>query len=159
MPRYLDTGSGQASDCLGEWLNANLVAGIQSFRGQFGYFEINAMLPYATTLANLAQQGQPVRFVSGANDGDLSAADVRGVLRLAENTRSGSLVVVRYDNALFHPKSLHLVRQDGSQAAVVGSANITARGLGRNVEAMVVLDTAIADDSQAIQAVADAIDW
>ena len=158
MPRYLDTGSDQSDECLGEWLNTNLVSGVQRFRGQFGYFEINALLPYAQTLADIVQQGEMVRFVLGTNDGDLSAADVRYVLRLIENTANGSLVVIRYDNALFHPKTLHLIRQDGSEVAVVGSANFTGRGLGRNIEAMIVLDTSTGDDLSTIKAVADAID-
>lgn len=158
LPRYLDTGSDNANECLGEWLNANLMSGVRSFRGQFGYFGINALLPYEQTIADIAQVGGTVRFVLGANDGDLSAADVRGALRLVENTANGSLIVVRYDNALFHPKTLHLVRQDGSESAVVGSANFTKNGLGLNVEAMIVLDTSIGDDSSTISEIADAID-
>ncbi len=158
MPQYFDSGNGQPSECLGQWLDINLVPGILSFRGQFGYFEISALSPYRQVLSDTAQNGGSVRFVLGANDGNLSADDVRGVLDLVEGTANGSLVVVRYDNALFHPKTLHLVRQDGSEAAVVGSANFTGRGLGRNVEAMVALDTRDADNQAVIKAVADAID-
>ena len=158
MPRYFDSGNGQAGECLGQWLDTNLVVGTQSFRGQFGYFEISALAPYRQVLSDAAQSGGDVRFVLGANDGNLSADDVRGVLELVEGTTNGSLVVVRYDNALFHPKTLHLLRQDGSAAVVVGSANFTGRGLGRNVEAMVTLDTREADDLAVIKAVVDAID-
>ena len=158
LPRYFDTGSGQANECLGEWLNVNCRVGIQSFRGQFGYFEISALQPYAQALADVAQRGNAVKFVLGANDGNLSAEDVRGVLNIIQATTNGGLVVVRYANALFHPKTLHLMRDDGSEAVLVGSANFTGRGLGQNVEAMIGLDTRDGDALSMIHAVRDAID-
>jgi hypothetical protein len=74
------------------------------------------------------------------------------------NTSGGTLTVVAYSNALFHPKTCHVTRADGTKAAVVGSSNVTPRGLGLNVEASVVLDEADGDDPILIQQIATAVD-
>lgn len=158
MARYIDTGSNDSSHSLGHWLDTNLVLGIEEFHAQFAYFTYTALRPYAETLETAALAGFPVHIVFGSNEKSLVAGDLRQVLKIVENAANASLTVVGYSNAKFHPKTAQIVRSDGSSAAVVGSGNFTHRGLGWNVEAGIVLDTAEGDDALVIRQVAEAID-
>ena len=45
-----------------------------------------------------------------------------------------------HSNAFYHPKTIHIVREDSSAVALVGSGNFTLQGLGVNVEAGVILE-------------------
>jgi hypothetical protein len=72
------------------------------------------------------------------------------------NARLG---VVQYANALFHPKTYHLRRDDGSQCAYVGSANFTGEGVtSQHVEAGMLLDTRDGDPDGLLNGIAAAVD-
>ena len=158
LAKYLDTGSNNSSHSLGYWLDTNLVSGIQEFHAQFAYFTYTALKPYADTLKAAVLAGFPVHIVLGSNEKSLVVGDLRQVLKIVENAASASLTVVAYSNAKFHPKTVQVVRSDGSSTAVVGSGNLTHRGLGWNVEAGITLDSAEGDDVTIIRQVADATD-
>ena len=157
MARYLDTGTGDRDQYVGRWLDENIVTGLQGFRGQFGYFRFRALEPFAEILHGAAQAGHPVRFVLGSNYGSLVAQDVQKTLRVLDGD-AATLTVVSFGGAEFHPKTMHVVRADGSVSALVGSANFTPHGLGQNVEAALILDSRMGDDAHAICSVAAATD-
>ncbi len=158
MAKYLDTGSNDSTHSLGHWLDTNLISGIQEFHAQFAYFTYTALKPYADTLKNAVLAGVPVHIVLGSNEKSLVAGDLRQVLKIVENAANASLTVVAYSNAKFHPKTVQIVRSNGSATAVVGSGNFTHRGLGWNVEAGIALDSKEGDDAVVIRQIADAID-
>jgi hypothetical protein len=158
MAKYIDSGSGQADQVVGHWLESNALAGIREFRCQFGYFRYSAIEPFADVLRDLAEAGGQVHFVLGTNFGSLVAADAQRVLRVATGANA-SFSIVGFADAEFHPKTVHIVRADNSVTAVVGSSNLTARGLGQNVEAGVVFDSRYADPTDELDRIRDAIDW
>jgi hypothetical protein len=134
MAKYIESGSGEADQDVGHWLDANLVAGIREFRCQFGYFRYSAIQPFADLIRDLAAAGGQVHFVLGSNVGSLIAADTQRLLRVASGVHA-SLTIVSFTEAEFNPNTAHIVRADKSIAAVVGSSNLTGRGRGQNVEA------------------------
>ncbi len=69
------------------------------------------------------------------------------------------LTVVAYGNALFHPKVAHVIRADGAEAAVVGSANLTSAALGANVEAWVEMSSGTPADNGVLAEIVRATDW
>ena len=156
MPRYIDTGNQKPKQDVGHWLDENVVAGIRGFRCQFGYFRFEAIRPFANVIHNVADLNDPVHLVLGSNAGSLIAQDAQLALRVADG-RDASLTIVSFADAEFHPKTIHIVRADGSSTAVVGSSNLTGRGLGKNIEASVILDSN-KDDPAVLQAIAEAID-
>ena len=158
MAKYLDTGAKDRTHSLGYWLDVNLSSGIQEFHAQFAYFTYTALKPYAEILKTAVLAGFPVHIVLGSNERSLVADDLRQVLKIVENAANASLTVVAYSNAKFHPKTVQIVRPDNSSVAVVGSGNLTHRGLGWNVEAGIVLDSTEGDDASVIKQVANAID-
>jgi len=157
MAIYLDTGSGEPNQCVGHWLDENLVAGIQGFRGQFGYFRFTALTPYAGFLRDAATIGHPVHIVLGSNGGSLAAEDIQRVLRVVAGP-AAAVTVVAFMGAEFHPKTIHITRADGTNASLVGSSNFTENGLGRNVEASIVLDELLNDDPATIRRVAECVE-
>lgn len=158
MARYLDTGTSDSSQSLGHWLDINLMPGIQEFHAQFAYFTFSALKPYAEALEGAVLAGFPVHLVLGSNEKSLVAGDLQQVLKIIENAPNASATVVAYSNAKFHPKTVQIVRPDDSAVAVIGSGNFTHRGLGWNVEAAIVLDTAEGDSLAVIKDVVTAID-
>ena len=158
MARYLDTGTSDSSQSLGHWLDMNLVPSIQEFHAQFAYFTFSALKPYSEALRTAALADLPVHIVLGSNEKSLVAGDLRQALKIVEDAPNASVTVVAYSNAKFHPKTVQIVRSDGSSVAVVGSGNFTHRGLGWNVEAAIALDTVEGDSADVIKDVATAID-
>lgn len=158
MPYYLDSGSGQDDQFIGNWLNANIADGIKGFRVQMGYFRYGALAAYAPTLAAAAQAGHPVHFVLGANDGNLTASDLEQTFQVVLGCSNASLTIVSYADAKFHPKTIHIVRSDDSIAAIVGSSNFTTQGLGKNVEASLMLDSRADDSIETLTQIAVAAD-
>ena len=158
MAKYIDSGSGEAEQDMGHWFDANVVAGIREFRCQFGYFRYAAIKPFADVIRDLAAEGGQVHFVLGSNDGSLIAADAQRVLRAATGVHA-SLTIVSFADAKFHPNTVHVVRADGSTTAVVGSSNLTIRGLGQNVEAGVIFDTRARDPAGELKRIRTAIDY
>ncbi|MBI1370342.1 MAG: hypothetical protein GC162_17035 [Planctomycetes bacterium] len=157
--KYFDSGSGGPDDCLGRWLDDELLEGIRAFRGQFGFFDISALRKYLPMLQGMVDDGGTFRLVIGANNGDpASTADVNALLPIISGNGDARLAIVGFSNALFHPKTLHIVRANDSSVGVVGSANMTAKGLGHNVEAGVVIESSDANDV-ALRHIATAIDY
>lgn len=158
MIRYFDTGQNGAADSLGRWLDAELVAGIRSFRGQFGFFDGAAMRPFLPVLQGMVAAGGTLRLVIGANTGDPPTTDdLTSLLQLLGPADRTSLTVVGLAGALFHPKTMHIERADGRRIAVVSSANFTRKGLGHSVEAGLILEAAAGTDAT-VQQIAAAID-
>src|SRR5271170_4191446 len=117
MARYFDTGSGEPGQHVGHWLETNLQDGIRGFRCQFGYFRFNAIGSFATRIHAAAQAGYPVKIVLGSNDGSLLARDVQLALRVADGANA-AIIVVAFANAEYHPKTIHIVKPDGSSVAI-----------------------------------------
>lgn len=158
MIHYFDTGAGGPSACLGRWLDTELVHGIKSFHGQFGFFSGSAVRGYLPVLEGMLASGGDLRIVIGANSTDPpSTADLEALLPLLRYADRGRVSVVGLAGALFHPKTIHLVRQDGGPRAAVSSANFTAAGLGHSVEAGLILEDSPATAS-ALAEIRDAID-
>jgi hypothetical protein len=140
MVRYFDTGLNGPKDSLGLWLEATLVPGVLSFRGQFGFFDAAALRPFIPVLEGVVGGGGTLRLVIGSNVGDPPATDdLAAILPLLTSTDRTSLTVVALSGALFHPKTMHIVHGDGRIVAAVSSANFTRKGLGHSVEAGVLL--------------------
>jgi len=158
LVRYLDSGTTGVESTLGHWLEGQLVQDLCAIRIQTGYFSFSSVAQFANTLSTLAERGT-VRMVLGANQGQLTSSEVRtlwGAVRFGHSDDS-SLIVVSFRNALFHPKVYHVVRADGSSSAIVGSANLTPGGLGRNVESLIALDS-LEDQQEVLDSIALAID-
>ena len=100
------------------------------------------------------------RCLVGSNDSGTGAKDVCALAEALGLPRPGAkLAVAAFANGFFHPKVVHIRRIDGSQAAYVGSANLTASGvLGRHIEAGVLLDSAYGDAAIELEKIAAAID-
>ncbi|MEZ5979056.1 MAG: phospholipase D family protein [Planctomycetota bacterium] len=154
MVEYLDSGGGDPGMAVGTWLAEHLVPGVQAVRIQTGFFSIGSLRDHFDTLAGI----DVVRLVLGSNAPEQPTADdVRQLVPLIAGHLSRSLTLVRFaGSALFHPKTIHLVRKDGTALAYVGSANMTEYGLGFNAEAGIVLGPDAGDALDAIAAATDA---
>lgn len=143
MIRYFDTGHNGPADSLGRWLDTELVAGVRSFRGQFGFFDGAALRPFAPVLQGMVAAGGTLRLVIGANTGDPPTIDdLAALLLLLGPANRTSLTVVALSRALFHAKTMHVERADGKRFGVVSSANFTRMGLGHSVDAGLILEAA-----------------
>lgn len=159
--KYIDTGSRRADQTLGDWLTRTLrdSGDIAAIRWQSGFFTRDILRYFRSQFEELARHDGLLRVLVGSNEGQTRSADLRELLKLAGAPRQGlQLGVVSYEVGYFHPKTVHILRTDGSQTAYVGSANLTRDGAERHVEAGVVLDTAERDDPLVLQMVARAID-
>jgi hypothetical protein len=154
MVEYLDSGGGDSGKAVGPWLAEHLVPGVQAVRIQTGYFSIGSLRDHLGTLCGI----DFIRLVLGSNAPEQPTADdVRQLVPLISGHGSRSLTFVRFaGSALFHPKTIHLVREDGTALAYVGSANLTEYGLGFNAEAGIVLGPDAGDALDAIAAATDA---
>lgn len=159
--RYIDTGSRKPSDSLGAWLQESLTPEVVGVRFQSGFFSADALGLLSPTLERLAGSNQIVRALIGSNDGGTLRDDVLKLVGLLGIPRTGaSLGIVSYSGgAFFHPKTYHLLRSDGSQAAYVGSANFSAAGVASlHVEAGLLVDTRDGDPAEVADQIAEAID-
>jgi hypothetical protein len=86
---------------------------------------------------------------------------MEALLDLAGPPRSNQRIgIASFENAYFHPKTIHFEREDGSVAAYVGSANLSESGVSSlHIEAGLLLDTRDGDDPSVLDAIADAVDW
>lgn len=152
MVEYRDSSSGRPEDALGNWLAVHVVPGIQAFRCQTGFFSLGALRDHLNTL----RSSSVVRIVLGSNAPEQpTVEDVRALLPLMAPPARGTLTLVACGGALFHAKVIHIVDAHGSATGYVGSANMTEAGLGRNLEAGVILGP---DSAQALARMAAAID-
>lgn len=158
--RYIDSGSRNLTDALGTWLQRELDLNVKELRWQSGFFSEDGLPPFVATLQRLANANLPVRALIGSNDGETQQSHV---IRLAHflglPRATAQLGVVSYGGAYYHPKTYHLRRDDGTQAAYVGSANLTMSGISSlNVEAGILLDTRHGDPAVLLDAIADGVD-
>ncbi|MCI0342037.1 MAG: phospholipase D family protein [Planctomycetales bacterium] len=142
--KYLDSGWREPAQALGHWLEVVLQDGdVAEVRWQSGFYAADGLGFLAPTLDRIREEGGRVVALVGSNNGDTLRGDVARLVSLLGIPRPGAhLGVVSFTGAFFHPKTYHLTRRDGSQAAYVGSANLTSAGVGSlHVEAGVLLDT------------------
>jgi len=157
--RYRDTGSPEQEICPGRWFDENLVQGIESFRGQFGFFRFGAIQKYCRVLRQLVTSGKVFNLVIGSNATDpLKVQDAQELVALLAGSNAAHLTLVALSNALFHPKVAHIVRRDGTSTAIVGSPNMTEQALGVHVEAWVEVESGMPVSEKALADIANAID-
>lgn len=147
--KYLDSGDRDPFQALGRWFDVVLREGdVVEVRWQAGFFTADGLGFLVPTLHRLRREDGVVVALVGSNNGDTLRSDVERLLPLLGIPRRGaSLGIVSFSGAFFHPKTYHFTRADGSQAAYVGSANLTSAGIGSlHVEAGVLLDTRDGDD-------------
>jgi hypothetical protein len=161
--RYIDTGARDPGDALGVWLEEVLAQTSQlgALRWQSGFFGANSLGYFIPAMERLRDASGTLRVLVGSNDGTTARSDVESLLLAAGPPRPNQhLGVVSFDNAYFHPKTVHLERADGSSAAYVGSANLTSSGVASlHVEAGLLLDTNEGDSPSVLSDIAAAIDW
>lgn len=160
--RYFDTGSREPSCALGAWLEG--LTGdstVVTARWQSGFFGADALGYFVDLFGRLSAADGVLHVLIGSNDGTTKRRDVEVLLELAGPPREHRrLGVVAFDNAYFHPKTFHFARSDGSEAAYVGSANLSRSGAtSLHVEAGLVLDTHEGDSPEVLGAIRDAVDW
>lgn len=143
--RYYDTGAGDPTTALGNILAAHLEGTALGLWVQSGYFGFEALSNLEATIKVIGSTGGRLRFVLGANDGQLTAKDLEGLLALISGMPDAQVRVVRFSNALYHPKTYAFRTPSHDGFAYIGSANCTGRGLGKNVEAGIFLSTADGD--------------
>src|SRR5450830_1305656 len=158
--KYHDTGSKDASHALAWWFEGVLDDNVAELRVQSGYFRVDAARAIASALKRAVELNLPVKFVIGSNESDTTASDLSLLMaKIGMPRDTAKLGVIGFSNALFHPKVYHIVRNDGTQAAFVGSANFTSPGVtGTNVEAAVSLDSAKGDSEEVLSEIAAAVD-
>lgn len=158
--RYVDSGTRSLSHALGHWLQSVLNTEVSELRWQTGFFSADGLAPFLSTLAALAASDGPVNVVVGSNDGDTLKDHVAALAtRLGLPRGNAKLGVVNYSGAFYHPKTYHVRRRDGTQAAYVGSANLTLAGVtSLHVEAGVVLDTCDGDPASVLDEISAAVD-
>lgn len=160
--RYIDSNSRQAGDALGSWLEEHVLDGdVAALRWQAGFFGGEILDYFAPSMASVQASGGPLRVLIGSNNGVTRSKEVAQVLKLAGPPRAERRIgVVSFIGGLYHPKTIHIARTDGSAAAYVGSANLTRNGITAvNIEAGLLLDTRDGDDAACLAEVAAAVDW
>ena len=157
--KYLDSGARDPSQVLASWLEDALSGGVAELRLQTGFFSLDGIGLLIPALQQCKQHDHPTNILIGSNDASTLKDDVIGLVDVLGIPRDGAqLGVVSFGGAFFHPKTYHVKRPDGSQAAFVGSANLTASGLALHVEAGIALDTLDGDAPNHLSQIAAAID-
>ncbi|MGQ0815105.1 MAG: restriction endonuclease PLD domain-containing protein, partial [Gemmatimonadota bacterium] len=160
--RYIDSGSREPSDALGTWL-AQILAedAITEVRWQAGFYTLDGLGLFVPTLNRLRAQNGRVIAVVGSNNGDTLRVDIERLFGILGLPRDETFLgVISYTGGFFHPKAYHFTRRDGSQAAYVGSANLTAAGIGSlHIEAGVVFDAREGDSRELLTSIQAGIDY
>lgn len=158
--KYIDSGSRDPATAIATWLQAELAPNVVELRWQAGFFSLDGLHLFVPVLQRLASANLPVHALIGSNDGETLEPDVVQLATLMGVPRSHAhLGIVSYAGSYFHPKTYHLKRSDGSQAAYVGSANLTLPGIASlHVEAGIIVDTLLGDPSSVLDEVAQSID-
>ena len=158
--RYIDSGQRDPSQALGSWMQDLNSSAVAELRFQTGFFGITGFALLMPVIGRLRNEDGVTRCLIGSNDSGTGGEDVRKLVDALGLPRSAArLAVCAFGNAFFHPKVIHVRRKDGSQAAYVGSANLTESGVGgRHIEAGVLLDTADGDAGGELEKIAAAID-
>ncbi len=157
--KYLDSGSRDPAHALASWLEGILNGGVAELRLQTGFFSLDGIGLLIPALEQCKQENRTTNVLIGSNDASTLKDDVIGLVDVLGIPRDGAqLGIVSFGGAFFHPKTYHVKRPDGSQAAFVGSANLTASGLTLHVEAGIALDTRDGDAPNHLSQIAAAID-
>jgi hypothetical protein len=158
--RYIDSGDRTPGSAVAHWLQTELTTRVNELRWQSGFFSVDGLHPFLSTLQRMRSANLPVYGLIGSNEGETLEGHVTQLVSFLGIPRSGArLGIISFGGAYFHPKTYHLRRTDGSQAAYVGSANLTLPGLsGQHVEAGIILDTAAGDPPAVLNAVANSVD-
>ena len=159
--RYIDTGSRDQAKALGTWLQSVLDDSVVALRLQTGFFGSNSLGLFVDTMARLSQINGILRVLVGSNDGTTQRGDVESLMKLAGPPRNNQRIgIVSFEEGFFHPKTVHILRNDLSAAAYVGSANLTKSGVSSlHVEAGILLDTREEDNPDVLVEIEEAIDW
>lgn len=159
--RYLDSGQREPSRAFGSWLQAVMAENVAEVRWQSGFFAADSLGLVQAELRSMARKDRPVHALIGSNDQSTLRRDVeRLVSVLGIPRKRAQLGVVSYQEGYYHPKTFHVRRGDGSQAAYVGSANLTGSGVASlHVEAGVTVDTRDGDSGDLLDEVASAVDF
>ncbi|MET4715945.1 hypothetical protein ABIF63_000048 [Bradyrhizobium japonicum] len=160
--RYIDSGLREATQALGSWLDDTICRddSVCELRWQTGFFDAGSLGYFASTMARLRSSDSTLNVLVGSNDGMTKREDIEALIEAAgpprENQRLG---IVKFGKGYFHPKTVHIVREDGSSAAYIGSANLTRNGVtAQHVEAGIILDSRERDDEGVLSEIAAAID-
>lgn len=157
--KYFDSGERNPEHTLARWLENTLSEGVSELRLQTGFFSLDGIGLLIPALDQCKQNDLPTSILIGSNDAGTLKDDVIGLVDIVGIPRNGAqLGIVSYDGAFFHPKTYYIKRPDGSEAAFVGSANLTTSGLVLHVEAGVALDTRDGDAPDDLSQIAAAID-
>ena len=158
--KYIDSSARIADETVAHWMKRTVESGILEFRCQAGYFTLDGLSLLLPALKECSAAGATVRLLLGSNDSATIAshvAFVAGTLGIPQS--NVSLGVVTFASSLFHPKTYHFVRKDGSKTAYVGSANLTGAAIsGLNIEAGMILDTKDADSSLVLDKISGKVD-
>lgn len=159
--RYIDSGARNPAHTLATWIESNLFSdpSVCALRWQSAFFGSETLSLFAPSMKIIAACDGVLRLLVGSNDGCTKRIDIEQLLAIAGPPRSKRQIgIVKFTNAYFHPKTIHLTREDGSEAAYVGSANLTKNGVALNIEAGVTLDTRDGDDNTIVSQIRQAID-
>lgn len=157
--RYFDTGGRDPAQTLASWIEGAVRDQVAEIRVQTGFFSLDGIGLLIPTLEQCRFNDQTTKVLIGSNDASTLRDDVAGLMEIIGIPRNhAQLGVVNFSGAYFHPKTYHIQRADGSQAAFVGSANLTTSGLTLHVEAGIALDTNEGDDPSHLSEIATAID-
>ena len=157
---YIDSGTRDATHALGTWMSSLSPCDIVHFRFQSGYFSAEGLGPLMALMHEMAERDLQISCVLGSNGGATGHRDVDLLWDSIRCPRLNARVaIVNFLAGVYHPKVYHATRVDGSQAAYVGSANLTSSGVtGLNIEAGVILDTADGDAPAPLAEIATAVD-
>lgn len=159
--RYLDSGQREPEAALGTWLQTVMGSDVAEVRWQSGFFAAESLSIIQSALKRMATKDRPVHALIGSNDQCTARRDVdRLVSMLGIPRDSAQLGVVSYLDGYYHPKTFHVRRPDGTQAAYVGSANLTGSGVASlHIEAGIAVDSREGDPSEVLDEVASAVDY
>src|SRR5262249_27072299 len=143
---------------LGTWLRglADESQAAEALRIQSGFFGASSLAFVQEIVGAVSAVDGELNLVLGSNRGETTRSDLEILLEMVGPPRDGCrIVVVNFGNAFFHPKTIHLRRIDGTEAAYVGSANLTSSGVrSLHIEAGVILDTRDSDPPEVTQQIA-----
>ena len=158
--RYIDTGTRDPRQAIGTWMTEFDASSVEELRFQTGFFGITGIAPISHILERLRLDDKQTVLLIGSNELGTGGGDIHELVATLGLPRSNAkLAICAFDNGYFHPKVVHIRRIDGSQAAYVGSANLTAPGVsGQHIEAGVLLDTRDGDPTGELSRIALSID-
>lgn len=157
--QYFDSGARDQSQALAKWLEDVTQEDVKEVRIQSGYYSLDGIGLLIPVFEHVKQNDLLTKVLIGSNDGCTLRSDVAELMHFIGVPRpNGQLGIVSFSGAHFHPKTYHIRRQDNTEAAFVGSANLTRAGLAINIEAGIAFDTRKGDDPNLLSQIGKAID-